>query len=145
MTPRAQGGHPSDSSSGPPVEGCVGHFEKNVTVTESRRKKQHLHGLHITGFLGQCRIVWLLDTGSVRNILSYQTYSRLPKTLQFPLHEEGTQVFLADGQSTKTYGMGNTTVRNGTQEIKVIGHPGHILWENFDCALRINAIPFFLV
>ena len=100
------GGHPSDSSSGPPVEGCVGHFEKNVTVTESRRKKQHLHGLHITGFLGHCRIVWLLDTGSVRNILSYQTYSRLPKTLQFPLHEEGTQVFLADGQSTKTYGMG---------------------------------------
>ena len=88
-------------------------------MTESTRKKQHLHEFHITGFLGHCRIVWLLDTGSVRNILSFQTCSRLPKTLQFPLHEKGTQVFLADGQSTKTYGMGNTTVRIGTQEINV--------------------------
>ena len=81
-------GYPIDSSSGPRGEGGVGNFEKNETVTELMRKER-LHGLHTTGFLEYCKIVWLLDTGFVRNILSHQTNKRLHKTLQF-LHEEGT-------------------------------------------------------
>ena len=34
----------------------------------------------------------------MRNILSYECYKRLPESLKFPLHEDGSQVFVADGR-----------------------------------------------
>ena len=36
-----------------------------------RSTKSRPFGLYVTGFVGQCKIVWLVDTGAVRNILSY--------------------------------------------------------------------------
>ena len=84
-----------------------------------RSTKSRPHGLYITGFIGQYKIDWLVDTGAVRNILSYECYTRLPEAFKFPLHEDGSQVFVADGRRTNTYGTGEMTVRIGTQDVSL--------------------------
>ena len=81
--------------------------------------KSRPHGLYITGFIGQYKIGWLVDTGAVRNILSYECYTRLPEAFKFPLREDGSQVFVADGRRTNTYGTGEMTVRIGTQDVSL--------------------------
>ena len=84
-----------------------------------RSTKSRPHGLYITGFIGQYKIGWLADTGAVRNILSYECYTRLPEAFKFPLREDGSQVFVADGRRTNTYGTGEMTVRFGTQDVSL--------------------------
>ena len=74
-------------------------------------QKSRPHGLYVIGFIGQRKLVWLVDTGAMRNILSYECYKRLPESLKFPLHEDGSQVFVADGRKTSTYGSGRLSVK----------------------------------
>ena len=49
-----------------------------------RSTKSRPFGLYVTGFVGQCKIVWLL------NILSYECYKRLPEAFKFTLREDGS-------------------------------------------------------
>ena len=55
----------------------------------------------------------------MRNILSYECYKRLPESLKFPLREDGSQVFVADGRRTNTYGTGELSVRIGSQDVNI--------------------------
>lgn len=88
-----------------------------MTVVPNQRSRPY--GLYVIGFIGQCKVVWLVDTGAVRNVLSYECYKRLPEDAKFPLHEDGSQVFLADGRRTNTYGTGEMTIRIGTQDVSL--------------------------
>ena len=88
--------------------------------------------LYVTGFVGQCKIVWLVDTGAVRNILSYECYKRLPEAFKFTLREDGSQVFVADGRRTNTYGTGDTTLRIGTQDVSL----SVLVADIEDCAIQ---------
>ena len=76
-------------------------------------------GLYVIGFIVQYKLVWLLDTGAMRNILSYECYNRLPEDLNFPLHEDGSQVLVADGRRANTHGTGNLSVRIGRQDVSI--------------------------
>ena len=60
-----------------------------------------------------------MDTGAIKNILSYECYKRLPEDLQFPLHQDGSQVLVAAGRKANTYGRGNLTVRVGRQDANI--------------------------
>ena len=82
-------------------------------------QKSRPYGLHVTGFIGQCKLAWLVDTGAMRNVLSYKCYMKLPEILRFPLHEDGSQVFVADGRKTGTYGTGKLSVRIGRQDVTI--------------------------
>ena len=95
---------------------CKDAKTQHVTLRSSKFRPC---GLYISGFIGQSKIIWLIDTGAVRNILSYNCYTRLPEALKFPLHEDGSQVFVADGRRTNTYGTGDLTVRIGSQDISL--------------------------
>ena len=55
----------------------------------------------------------------MKNILSYECYKRLSEDLQFPLHQDGSQVLVADGRRANTYGRGNLTVRVGRQDANI--------------------------
>lgn len=88
-----------------------------MTVVPNRRSRPY--GLYVIGFIGQCKVVWLVDTGAVRNVLSYECYKRLPEDAKFPLREDGSQVFVADGRRTNTYGTGEITIRIGTQDVSL--------------------------
>lgn len=82
-------------------------------------QKSRPHGLYVIGFIGQCKLAWLVDTGAMRNVLSYKCYMKLPESLRFPLHEDGSQVFVADGRKTSTYGTGKLSVRIGRQDVTI--------------------------
>ena len=89
------------------------NFEKSESVTVMCNLKFRPCGLYFIGFIGQYKLVWLVDTGAMRNILSYECYNTLPEDLKFPLHEDGSQVMVADGRRTNIYGTGKLTVRIG--------------------------------
>ena len=55
----------------------------------------------------------------MRNILSYEWYERLAEDLKFPLHQDGSQVLVADGRRANAYGTGNLTGRVGRQDANV--------------------------
>ena len=88
-----------------------------MTVVPNQSSRPY--GLYVIGFIGQYKVVWLVDTGAVRNVLSYECYKRLPEDAKFPLHEDGSQVFVADGRRTNTYGTGEMTIRIGTQDVSL--------------------------
>ena len=79
------------------------NFKKSENVTVMHNLKFRACGLYVIGFIGQYKLVWLVDTGAMRNILSYACYNRLPEDLKFPLHEDGSQVLVgrwSQGQYT---------------------------------------------
>ena len=61
----------------------------------------------------------MIDTGSVKTILSSKVYDRLPQSQRFFLRNENTDIYLADGSSSKTRGTGETMLRLGSQELMV--------------------------
>ena len=95
------------------------NFKESENVTVMRDSKFRPCGLYVIGFIGQYKLVWLVDTGAMRNILSYECYKRLPEDLRFPLHQNGSQVLVADGRRANTYGSGNLTVRFGRQDANI--------------------------
>ena len=76
-------------------------------------------GLYVIGFIEQYKLVWLVDTGAMRNILSHECYKRLQEDLKFPLHQDGSQVLVADGRRANAYGTENLTVRVGRQDANI--------------------------
>ena len=60
------------------------NFKESENVTVMRDSKFRPCGLYVIGFIGQYKLVWLVDTGAMRNILSYECYKRLPEDLRFP-------------------------------------------------------------
>lgn len=74
-------------------------------------------GLYVKGFIEDQSVNCLIDTGAVKTVLSNRIYGRLPQSQRFPLRNENTDIFLADGSSSKTYGTGDTMLRLGGQEI----------------------------
>ncbi len=80
-------------------------------------QKPRPYGLYVIGFIGQCKLAWLVDTGAMRNVLSYKCYMKLPESLRFHLCEDGSQVFVADGRKTSTYVTGKLYVRIGKQDV----------------------------
>ena len=112
------------SDKGPQLRDSVAdNFKKSENMTVRRNLQFRLCGLYVIGFIGQyklaCLSVWLVDTGAMRNILSYECYNGLPKDLKFPLHEDGSQVLVADGPRASTHGTGNLTVRIGRQDVSI--------------------------
>ena len=79
---------------GTPVnDNVVSSGDGRMTILPDQKSRPH--GLYVIGFIGQWKLVWLMDTGAMRNILTYECYKRLPESLKFPLHEDGSQVFVA--------------------------------------------------
>ena len=95
------------------------NFKESENVTVRCDSKFRPCGLYVIGFIGQYKLVWLVDTGAMRNILSYECYKRLPEDLKFPLHQDGSHVLVADGRRANTFGTGNLTVRVGRQDADI--------------------------
>ena len=49
---------------------------ENETVVPQQKPRRY--GLYVVGFIGQCKLLWL-NTGAVRNVLSYEFNKRLPE------------------------------------------------------------------
>lgn len=62
----------------------------------------------------------------MKTILSYKVYERLSSSQRFPLKNENTVIFLADGSGSKTYGTGETILRLGRQDLMVSVVVAHI-------------------
>ena len=77
------------------------------------------HGLYIKGFVEGQSVNCLIDTASVKTILSSKMYDRLPKSQIFSPRNENTDILLADGSSSQTRGTGETMLRIGKQELMV--------------------------
>ena len=97
------------------INNCA--IDERMTVLPDQKSRPY--GLYVIGFIGQCKLAWLVDTGAMRNVLSYKCYMKLPESLRFPLHEDGSQVFVADGRKTGTYGTGKLSVRIGRQDVTI--------------------------
>lgn len=74
-------------------------------------------GLYVKGFIEDQSENCLIDTGAVKTILFNKVYGRLSQSQRSPLRNENTDIFLADGRSSKTQGTGDTLSRLGSQEI----------------------------
>lgn len=71
------------------------------------------------GFIGETRVMWLIDTGAVCSILSFKIFDSLPDSVKFSLNSVNSAITLADGQQAKTHGMGHVVVRLGTKEFQM--------------------------
>lgn len=71
------------------------------------------------GFIGGTRVMWLIDTGAARSILSLKIYDSLPASAKFSLSSANSAIALADGQQAKTHGLGHIIVRLGTKEFRM--------------------------
>ena len=49
------------------------------------RSQVKLTGLYLPGFVGGTRVMWLIDTGAARSILSFKIYRSLPASATFSL------------------------------------------------------------
>ena len=61
-----------------------------------------MSGLYVPGFITGTRLMWLVDTGAVRTILSTTVYQSLPDSVKFDLRAVHSDVYLADGRKAKT-------------------------------------------
>ena len=43
----------------------------------------------------------------------------MPESLKLPLHEDSSQVFVADRRKTSTYGSGRLSVKIGCQDVNI--------------------------
>ena len=116
--PEGHGGCLSNHLQGLKVnDNVASNGDGRMTILPNQKSRPH--GLFVIGFIGQCKLLWLVDTGAMRNILSYECYKRLPESLKFPFHEYGSQVFVADGRETTTYGSGRLLVKIGSQDVNI--------------------------
>ena len=79
-------------------DNVANNFKESENVTVIRDLKFRPCGLHVFGFIGQYKLVWLVETGAMRSTLSNECYNRLPEDLKFPLHQDGSQVLAVDGR-----------------------------------------------
>ena len=86
---------------------------------ERSQVSDKLRSLYLPGFVGGTRVMWLIDTGAARSILSFKIYNSLPASAKFRLSSANSAIALADGQQAKTHGLGHVVVRLGTKEIEM--------------------------
>ena len=48
-------------------------------LMERSQVSNKLRGLYMPGFVGGTRVMWLIDTGAARSILSFKIYNSLPE------------------------------------------------------------------
>ena len=63
--------------------------------------------------------MWLIDTGAVRLVLSFEVYNSLPASVKFSLSSENSAIALPNGQQAKTYGVGHVVMRLGNSEFQM--------------------------
>ena len=83
---------------------------------ERSQVSNNLQGLYLPGFIDGTRVMWLIDTGAARSILSFKIYNSLPASVKFSLSSANSAIALADGQQAKTHGLGHFEVRLGAKE-----------------------------
>ena len=88
-------------------------------LMERSQVSNKLRGLYLPGFVGGTRVMWLIDTGAARSILSFKIYNSLPASAKFSLSSANSAIALADGQQAKTHGLGHIVVRLGTKEFEM--------------------------
>ena len=81
--------------------------------------KSAMSGLYVAGFIGGTRLMWLVDTGAVRTILSISAYQSLPDSVKFDVRAADSDVYLADGRKAKTKGVWDTTMQLGLQSFQI--------------------------
>ena len=86
---------------------------------ERSQVNNKLQGLYLPGFIGGTRVMWLIDTGAARSILSLKVYNSLPASVKFSLSSANSAIALADGQQAKTHGVGYVVVQMGTKEFQM--------------------------
>ena len=74
------------------------------TLMERSHVNEKVRGLCLPGFLGGSRVMWLIDTGAARSVLSFEVYNSLPASVKFSLSSENSAIAFANGQQAKTYG-----------------------------------------
>ena len=75
--PKGTGGCLSNHLQGLKVnDNVVSSGDGRMTVLPDQKSRPH--GFYVIGFIGQWTLVCLVDTGAMRNILSYECYKRLP-------------------------------------------------------------------
>ena len=79
---------------------------------ERSQASNKLRGLYLPGFIDGTRVMWLIDTGAARSILSFKICNSLPASVKFSLRSASSAIALADGQQAKTH----VAVRLGTKE-----------------------------
>ena len=89
------------------------------TPMERSHVNEKLRGLYLPGFLGGSRVMWLIDTGAARSVLSFEVYNSLPASVKFSLSSENSAIALANGQQAKTYGVGHVVMRLGNSEFQM--------------------------
>jgi len=52
---------------------------------ERSQVSNKLRDLHLPGFIGGTRVMWLIDTGAARSIVSFKIYNSLPASVKFSL------------------------------------------------------------
>ena len=96
---------------------------QEMTSPETPMERSHvnekLRGLYLPGFLGGFRVMWLIDTGVARSVLSFKVYNSLPASVKFSLSSENSAIALANGQQAKTYGVGHVVMRLGNSEFQM--------------------------
>ena len=65
---------------------------------ESSQASNKLRSLYLPGFIDRTRVMWLIDTGAARSILSFKIYNSLPASVKFNLRSVNSAIVLADGQ-----------------------------------------------
>ena len=86
---------------------------------ERSQPSNKLRGLYLPGFIDGTRVMWLIDTGAARFILSFKIYNSLPASVKFSLSSANSAIALADGQQAKTHGLGHVVVRLGTKDFQM--------------------------
>ena len=96
---------------------CVQRPESFDHVT-LRNTKSRPNGPYVSGFTGQSKINWLVDTGAVRNIRSYNCFVRLPEALSSLCMKMVPKCLLQmDAEPIRIYGGRNLIVRIGRKDI----------------------------
>ena len=57
------------------------------TPMERSRVNEKLRRLYLPGFLGGSRVMWLVDTGAARSVLSFEVYNSLPASVKVSVNE----------------------------------------------------------
>ena len=83
---------------------------------ERSQASNKLRGLYLPGFIDGTRVMWLIDTGAARSILSFKVYNSLPASVKFSLSSAYSVIALSDDQQAKTHGLGHVAVRLDTKE-----------------------------
>ena len=89
------------------------------TSMEGSHFNEKLRDLYLPGFLRGSRVVWLIDTGAARSVLSFKAYNSLPASVKFSLISANSPIALANGQQAKTYAVGDVVVRLGNSEFRM--------------------------